>query len=161
VTSCAHGLANGRRLAPGPRTTVLGYRESLASVFEADAGGGLAQPTLELVREIGSAGGAAVLWSEGGMGHATGWRWLGDPTKASYCHLLQEAFGGSRTGLHRGHAPRASPTSGTVGFRFWQQHGQPPGRNISMNKLMKFRYRDSVHWPCGRKGIVVPAQICG
>jgi hypothetical protein len=32
---------------------VLGYRESPASVFEADApGGGLAQPTLELVREI-------------------------------------------------------------------------------------------------------------
>jgi acetyl esterase/lipase len=36
-----------------PRTTVLGYRENLASVFEADAsGGGLAQPTLELIREI-------------------------------------------------------------------------------------------------------------
>jgi hypothetical protein len=36
-----------------PRTTVLSYRESLASVFEADAsGGGLAQPTLELVRKI-------------------------------------------------------------------------------------------------------------
>jgi hypothetical protein len=40
-----------------PRTTVLGYRESLASVFEADAsGGGLAQPTLELVREIEARG---------------------------------------------------------------------------------------------------------
>jgi hypothetical protein len=36
-----------------PHTTLLGYRESLASVFEADpSGGGLALPTLELVREI-------------------------------------------------------------------------------------------------------------
>src|ERR1700690_1645822 len=35
-----------------PRTTVLGNRESLASVFEASASsGGLAPPTLELVRE--------------------------------------------------------------------------------------------------------------
>jgi len=40
-----------------PHTTVLGYRESLASVFEADAsGGGLVQPTLELVREIEARG---------------------------------------------------------------------------------------------------------
>src|ERR1700733_8061133 len=40
-----------------PHTTVLGYRKSLASVFEADAsGGGLAQPTLELVREIEARG---------------------------------------------------------------------------------------------------------
>ena len=40
-----------------PRTTVLGYRESLASVFEVDAsGGGLAQPTLELVGEIEARG---------------------------------------------------------------------------------------------------------
>jgi acetyl esterase/lipase len=40
-----------------PRTTLLGYREGLASVFEADAsGGGLAQPTLELVREIEARG---------------------------------------------------------------------------------------------------------
>jgi acetyl esterase/lipase len=40
-----------------PRTTVLGYRESLASMFEADAsGGGLAQPTLELVRELEARG---------------------------------------------------------------------------------------------------------
>jgi acetyl esterase/lipase len=40
-----------------PRTTVLSYRESLASVFEVDAsGGGLAQPTLELVREIEARG---------------------------------------------------------------------------------------------------------
>jgi hypothetical protein len=44
-------------LASSPCTTVLGYRESLASVFEADAsGGGLAQPTLELVREIEARG---------------------------------------------------------------------------------------------------------
>jgi hypothetical protein len=36
-----------------PRTTVLGYRENLASVFETSASGGsLAQPTLELIREI-------------------------------------------------------------------------------------------------------------
>jgi acetyl esterase/lipase len=40
-----------------PHTTVLGYRESLASVFEADASSGiLAQPTLELVREIEARG---------------------------------------------------------------------------------------------------------
>jgi acetyl esterase/lipase len=40
-----------------PHTTVLGYRESLASVFEAHAsGGGLAQPMLELVREIEARG---------------------------------------------------------------------------------------------------------
>jgi acetyl esterase/lipase len=40
-----------------PRMTVLSYRTSLASVFEADAsGGGLAQPTLELVREIEARG---------------------------------------------------------------------------------------------------------
>ena len=40
-----------------PRTTVLGYRESLASVFEANASGdGLAQPALELVREIEASG---------------------------------------------------------------------------------------------------------
>jgi acetyl esterase/lipase len=40
-----------------PHTTVLGYREDLASAFEADAsGGGLAQPTLELVREIEARG---------------------------------------------------------------------------------------------------------
>jgi acetyl esterase/lipase len=40
-----------------PRTTELGYRESLASVFEADAsGGGLAQSMLELVREIETRG---------------------------------------------------------------------------------------------------------
>jgi hypothetical protein len=40
-----------------PRTTVLGNRESLASVFEAGASsGGLAQPTLELVREIEARG---------------------------------------------------------------------------------------------------------
>jgi acetyl esterase/lipase len=40
-----------------PRTTVLGSRESLASMFEADAsGGGLAQPTLELVREVEARG---------------------------------------------------------------------------------------------------------
>ena len=40
-----------------PHTILLGYRESLASVFEADAsGGGLAQPTLELVREIEARG---------------------------------------------------------------------------------------------------------
>jgi acetyl esterase/lipase len=40
-----------------PRTNVLGYRENLASVFEADAsGGGLAQPTLELIREIEARG---------------------------------------------------------------------------------------------------------
>ena len=40
-----------------PRTTVLGYRESLASVFEANASGsGVAQPTLELVREIEARG---------------------------------------------------------------------------------------------------------
>jgi acetyl esterase/lipase len=40
-----------------PHTTVLGYRESLASAFEADpSGGGLAQPTLELVREIEARG---------------------------------------------------------------------------------------------------------
>jgi acetyl esterase/lipase len=38
-----------------PRTTELGYRESLASMFEAP-GGGLAQPTLELVREIEARG---------------------------------------------------------------------------------------------------------
>jgi acetyl esterase/lipase len=36
-----------------PRTTELGQRESLSSMFGADAsGGGLAQPTLELIREI-------------------------------------------------------------------------------------------------------------
>jgi acetyl esterase/lipase len=40
-----------------PRTTELRYRESLASMFEADPpGGGLAQPTLELVREIEARG---------------------------------------------------------------------------------------------------------
>jgi acetyl esterase/lipase len=40
-----------------PRSTVLGYRESLASMFEADASGGsLAEPTLELVREIEARG---------------------------------------------------------------------------------------------------------
>jgi acetyl esterase/lipase len=40
-----------------PHTTVLGNRESLASVFQADAsGGGLVQPTLELVREIEARG---------------------------------------------------------------------------------------------------------
>jgi len=40
-----------------PRTTVLGYRESLASMFEAGASGGsLAQPTLELVRELEARG---------------------------------------------------------------------------------------------------------
>jgi hypothetical protein len=39
-----------------PHTTVLGYRESLASVFEDASGGGLAQPTLELVREIEARG---------------------------------------------------------------------------------------------------------
>jgi acetyl esterase/lipase len=40
-----------------PHTTELGYRESLASMFETDApGGGLAQPTLELVREIEARG---------------------------------------------------------------------------------------------------------
>jgi acetyl esterase/lipase len=40
-----------------PRTIALGYRESLASVFEADASGdGLARPTLELVREIEARG---------------------------------------------------------------------------------------------------------
>jgi acetyl esterase/lipase len=40
-----------------PRTTVLGNRESLASVFEASASsGGLAPPTLELVREIEARG---------------------------------------------------------------------------------------------------------
>jgi acetyl esterase/lipase len=40
-----------------PHTSVLGYRESLASAFETDAsGGGLAQPTLELVREIEARG---------------------------------------------------------------------------------------------------------
>jgi acetyl esterase/lipase len=40
-----------------PRTTELGYRESLASMFEADASGGsLAQPMLELVREIEARG---------------------------------------------------------------------------------------------------------
>jgi acetyl esterase/lipase len=40
-----------------PRTTVLGYRENLASVFEVDASGGsLAQPTLELIREIEARG---------------------------------------------------------------------------------------------------------
>jgi acetyl esterase/lipase len=39
------------------RTIVLGYRESLASVFEDDApGGGLVQPTLELVQEIEARG---------------------------------------------------------------------------------------------------------
>ena len=40
-----------------PRTTELRYRESLASMFEADPpGGGLAQPTLALVREIEARG---------------------------------------------------------------------------------------------------------
>ncbi len=40
-----------------PHTTVLGYRESLASAFEPHASGGsLAQPTLELVREIEARG---------------------------------------------------------------------------------------------------------
>ena len=40
-----------------PRTTELRYRESLASMFEADPPrGGLAQPTLELVREIETRG---------------------------------------------------------------------------------------------------------
>jgi acetyl esterase/lipase len=40
-----------------PHTTVLGARGSLASVFGADAsGGGLARPTLELVREIEARG---------------------------------------------------------------------------------------------------------
>ena len=39
-----------------PHTTVLGYRASLASMFEADASGGLARPTLELVREIEARG---------------------------------------------------------------------------------------------------------
>ena len=40
-----------------PRTIALGYRESLASVFEAEASGdGLARPTLELVREIEARG---------------------------------------------------------------------------------------------------------
>jgi acetyl esterase/lipase len=40
-----------------PHTTVLGYRENLASAFEADASGGdLARPTLELVREIEARG---------------------------------------------------------------------------------------------------------
>jgi hypothetical protein len=40
-----------------PRTIALGYRESLAFVFEADASGdGLARPTLELVREIEARG---------------------------------------------------------------------------------------------------------
>jgi acetyl esterase/lipase len=40
-----------------PRTTELHDRESLASMFEADApGGGLVQPTLELVREIEARG---------------------------------------------------------------------------------------------------------
>jgi acetyl esterase/lipase len=40
-----------------PHTIVLGYRASLASMFEADVtGGGLAQPTLELVREIEARG---------------------------------------------------------------------------------------------------------
>ena len=40
-----------------PRSTVLGSRESLASMFEADASGGsLAEPTLELVREIEARG---------------------------------------------------------------------------------------------------------
>ena len=40
-----------------PHTTVLGNRESLASVFWGGAsGGGLAQPTLELVREIEARG---------------------------------------------------------------------------------------------------------
>jgi acetyl esterase/lipase len=39
-----------------PHTTELGYRESLASMFETDAPGGLAQPTLELVREIEARG---------------------------------------------------------------------------------------------------------
>jgi acetyl esterase/lipase len=40
-----------------PRTTELGSRESLASMFEDDApSGGLAKPTLELVREIEARG---------------------------------------------------------------------------------------------------------
>jgi acetyl esterase/lipase len=40
-----------------PHTTELRQRESLASIFEIDApGGGLAQPTLELVREIEARG---------------------------------------------------------------------------------------------------------
>jgi acetyl esterase/lipase len=40
-----------------PRTIELDYRESLASMFDADApGGGLAEPTLELVREIEARG---------------------------------------------------------------------------------------------------------
>jgi hypothetical protein len=40
-----------------PHATVLGHRESLASMFKANAsGGGLAQPTLELVREIEARG---------------------------------------------------------------------------------------------------------
>jgi acetyl esterase/lipase len=44
-------------IAHCPRTTELRYRESLASMFEADApGGGLVQPTLELVREIEARG---------------------------------------------------------------------------------------------------------
>jgi acetyl esterase/lipase len=40
-----------------PHTIVLGHRENLASMFEADpSGGGLAQPMLELVREIEARG---------------------------------------------------------------------------------------------------------
>lgn len=39
-----------------PHTTVLGYRESLASMFADKSGDGLARPTLELVREIEARG---------------------------------------------------------------------------------------------------------
>jgi acetyl esterase/lipase len=40
-----------------PHTTVLGYREGLASMFANDAsGGGLSEPTLELIREIEARG---------------------------------------------------------------------------------------------------------
>ena len=39
-----------------PHTTVLGYRESLASMFADESGDGLARPTLELVREIEARG---------------------------------------------------------------------------------------------------------
>jgi acetyl esterase/lipase len=57
----AQGEALKRRLcnsiAHCPRTIELGYRESLASMFEADApGGSLAEPMLELVREIEARG---------------------------------------------------------------------------------------------------------
>jgi acetyl esterase/lipase len=57
----AQGETLKRRLcnsiAHCPRTIELGYRESLSSLFEADApGGSLAEPMLELVREIETRG---------------------------------------------------------------------------------------------------------